>query len=70
MYTWMHSIALICKYKVMLEDIFFLGFYHTNNRLIAINGNIHILCNILKFVVRSAAETKLSALYAKEGKVI
>ena len=39
-----------------------------NNRLIAIKGNIHILCNILKFVVTYVADTKLSALFmnAKE----
>ena len=43
-----------------------------NGKPISVNGNIHILCNILNSFVTSAAEAKLGALFmnAKEGKVI
>ena len=43
-----------------------------NGRPIKLNGAIFIMCGILKFVVTSAAEAELAALFinAKEDKII
>ena len=51
---------------------FFLGSLPVNKKDIKLNGNIHIMCTILKHVAASAAEAELGALFlnAKEAKVI
>lgn len=51
---------------------FFLGSVPENNRPIRLNGAIHIVASILKFVVASAAEVELGGLFVncKEGKII
>ena len=51
---------------------FFLGSVPENNRPIRLNGAIHIVASILKFVVASAAEAELGGLFVncKEGKII
>eukprot|EP00804_Cyclotella_cryptica_P022896 CCRYP_005103-RB/>CCRYP_005103-RB protein AED:0.46 eAED:0.42 QI:0/-1/0/1/-1/0/1/0/215 len=52
--------------------IFFLGSIPKNNQPIKLNGAIAVLCTILKFVVASATEAKLRALFlnAKEAKIM
>ena len=49
-----------------------MGSVPVNERPIKLNGAIFIMCGILKFVVASAAEAELAALYinAKDGKII
>ena len=49
-----------------------MGSAPVNGRPIKLNGAIFIMCGILKFVVASAAEAELAALFinAKEGKII
>ena len=49
-----------------------MGSVPVNGRPIKLNGAIFIMCGILKFVVASAAEAELAALFinAKEGKII
>ena len=42
---------------------FFLGWMPTNNAPIRLNGAFHVSTTILRFVVASAAEAKLGALY-------
>ena len=51
---------------------YFLGSIPKKDQPIALNGSIFILCGILKFVVASAAEAELGALFlnCKEGKII
>lgn len=51
---------------------FFLGWLPFNNQPIRLNGAIHVISTILKFVAASAAEAELGALFvnAKEGRVI
>ena len=51
---------------------FFLGSTPVKGQSIVLNGAIFILCGILKFVVASAAEAELGALFlnCKEGKII
>jgi hypothetical protein len=51
---------------------FFLGWLPQNNLPIKLNGAIHVVSTILKFVAASAAEAELGALFvnAKEGRVI
>ena len=51
---------------------FFMGSVPVNGKPIKLNGAIFIMCGILKFVVASAAEAELAALFinAKEGKII
>ena len=51
---------------------FFLGSIPKDNEPIKMNGAIFCLCAILKFVVASAAEAELGALFlnCKEGKVL
>ena len=51
---------------------FFLGSVPTDGKPIKLNGAIHTLCTILKFVASSAAEAELGALFlnAKEAKII
>lgn len=51
---------------------YFLGSIPRDNEPIKINGAIFCLCAILKFVVASAAEAELGALFlnCKEGKII
>ena len=49
-----------------------MGSVPVNGRPIKLNGAIFIMCGILKFLVASAAEVELAALFinAKEGKII
>jgi hypothetical protein len=51
---------------------YFLGWLPQNNLPIKLNGAIHVISTILKFVAASAAEAELGALFvnAKEGRVI
>ena len=51
---------------------YFLGEIPKKNQPIKLNGALYAFCGILKFVVASAAEAKLAALFlnAKEGKII
>ena len=52
--------------------IFFLGSRPQADKPILLNGIIHVLCTILRFVAASAAEAELGALFlnAKEAKVM
>eukprot|EP00804_Cyclotella_cryptica_P019676 CCRYP_016442-RA/>CCRYP_016442-RA protein AED:0.39 eAED:0.39 QI:0/0/0/1/1/0.5/2/0/309 len=52
--------------------IFFLGSLPHPNKPILLNGIIHVLCTILRFVAASAAEAELGALFlnAKEAKIM
>jgi hypothetical protein len=52
--------------------IFFLGSLPQDNKPIKLNGAIHVLCTVLKFVAASAAEAELGALFlnAKEAKIM
>eukprot|EP00956_Cyclotella_meneghiniana_P012720 scaffold18074_cov132-Cyclotella_meneghiniana.AAC.3 len=51
---------------------YFLGWLPIDNHPIKLNGAIHVISTILKFVAASAAEAELGALFvnAKEGRVI
>ena len=51
---------------------FFLGSVPVNNVPIKLNGTIHSLCTILRFVALSAAEAELGALFlnAREAKIL
>ena len=51
---------------------FFLGWLPQDNYPIRLNGAIHVISTILKFVAASAAEAELGALFvnAKEGRII
>ena len=42
---------------------FFFGSVAVNNVLIKLNGTIHYLCTILRFVASSASEAELGALF-------
>ena len=50
----------------------FLGSVPVNNVPIKLNGTIHSLCTILRFVASSAAEAELGKLFlnAREAKII
>jgi len=58
--------------KSRAAGFFFLGSIPINSKPIKLNGAIHVLCTILKFVAASAAEAELGALFlnAKEAKVM
>ena len=58
--------------KSRAAGIFFLGSLPRDDRPIKLNGAIHVLCTILKFVAASAAEAELGALFlnAKQAKII
>ncbi|KAL7483518.1 hypothetical protein ACHAW6_009165 [Cyclotella cf. meneghiniana] len=51
---------------------YFLGNVPTDDKPIMLNGTILVFCGILKFVVTSAAEAELGALFlnCKEGKIL
>ena len=51
---------------------FFLGSVPVNNVAIKLNGTIHSLCTILRFVASLAAESELGALFlnAREAKIL
>ena len=51
---------------------YFLGWLPRDNEPIRLNGAIYTLCNIMQFVVSSASEAELGALFinAKEGCII
>lgn len=50
----------------------FLGYIPQNGKPIKLNGTIHILCPVLKFITASAAEVELGTIFinAKEAKVM
>jgi hypothetical protein len=58
--------------KSRVGGYFFLGSVPKNNQPIPLNGAIHVIATILKFVVASAAEAELGGLFVncKEGKII
>ena len=60
------------KARSRLDGYFFLGIKITKGEKIKTNGNIFVLCGILKTVVCSAAEAELGALFLniKKGKVL
>ena len=51
---------------------YFLGSIPEANKPIKLNGAVHSLCTILKFLAASAAEAELGALYLnlKQGRII
>ena len=51
---------------------YFLGSIPDKSKSIKLNGAVHSLCQILKFVAASAAEAELGALYlnVKQGRII
>ena len=70
-----HSDAFYClagRGRSRAGVYFFLGSIPVNGQPIKINGNIHIICAILKLVEASAAEAELDALFlnAQEAKVL
>ena len=60
------------KARSRVAGHYFLGATPTKNEPIQLNGAIYAYCGILKFVVASAAEAELAALFlnCKEGKII
>ena len=58
--------------KSRAAGVYFLGDVPQNNKPIVLNGNIFIVCGILKFVASSAAEAELGALFVngKETKIL
>ena len=60
------------KARSRIGGHYFLGWIPHDNIPIKLNGAIHVISTILKFVTASAAEAKLGALFvnAKEGRVI
>ena len=55
-----------------VAGVYFMGGVPEDGKPILLNGNIFIVCSMLKFVVASAAEAKLGALFTndKETKII
>ena len=53
-------------------DNFFLGWMPVTNKPIKLNGTVHTLCKILKFVATSAVEVELRALFMniKQGQIM
>ena len=51
---------------------YFMGWMPVANEPIKLNGAVHTLCTILKFVAASAAEAELGALFLniKQGRII
>ena len=68
----MHHISHIPNHAVVQEGIFSWAQYQFSGQSIKLNGTIHSLCKILKFVAASAAEAELGALFliAKEAKTM
>ena len=60
------------KARSRAAGYFFLGSMPRDGYPIALNGAIHVLCVLLKFVAASAAEAELGALFlnAKEARII
>ena len=60
------------KTRSCIGGHYFLGWIPCDNIPIKLNGAIHVISAILKFVTASATEAKLGALFvnAKEGRVI
>ena len=58
--------------QIMVAGYYFMGGVPNNGHPITPNGNIIIMCGIMKFVVASAAEAEMSALFmkSKDAKVI
>ena len=58
--------------KSRVAGVYFMGDVPEDGKPILLNGNIFIVCSMLKFVVSSAAEAELGALFinGKETKVI
>ncbi len=70
-----HSIASylsVPNARSRAAGIFFLGSLPQPDKPILLNGIIHVLCTILRFVAASAAEADLGALFlnAKEAKIM
>jgi hypothetical protein len=60
------------KAKSRAAGYYFLGSMPQDGQPIPLNGAIHVLCTLLKFVASSAAEAELGALFlnAKEAKIM
>ena len=60
------------KARSRIAGVLFLGSIPTDNKPIILNGFIHVISNILKCVVASAAEAELAGLFhnCKEAKVL
>jgi hypothetical protein len=60
------------KSKSRAAGYYFLGSMPKDGEPIPLNGAIHVLCTLLKFVAASAAEAELGALFlnAKEAKIM
>ena len=60
------------KARSRAAGYFFLGSMPEDGKPIALNGAIHVLCSLLKFVAASAAEAELGALFlnAKEARIM
>ena len=58
--------------KSRVAGVYFMGDVPEDGKPILLNGNIFIVCSMLKFVVASAAEAELGALFinGKETKII
>jgi hypothetical protein len=58
--------------KSRVAGVYFLGQEPQDGKPIILNGNVFIVCGILKFVVASAAEAELGALFVngKESKIL
>ncbi len=72
MYTQTHHISPLVRIIAEPVDIFFLGSLPIDHEPIQLNGNIAIICTILRLVAASAAEAELGALFLNthEAKVI
>ena len=60
------------KAKSRVAGVYFLGNMPEKDKPIKLNGNVFIVCGILKFVVSSAAKAELGALFmnGKEAKIL
>ena len=58
--------------RIRVAGNFFLGRMSDPSKPIVLNGTIYIMCGILKFVVASAEEAELGALFlnCKEGRIM
>ena len=60
------------KARSHTDGHYFLGWLPHDNQPIRLNGAIHTLCTVLKFVALSAAEAEIGALFLniKQGRVL
>ena len=54
--------------KSRVAGVYFMGDVPEHGKPILLNGNIFMMCSMLKFVVASAAEAELGALFINEKK--